>query len=75
VFAFGIAFSQKRIFYPCGGKAGKMPIIKEEERGIMESKVTEIAPDIYRLSTFHPKYKIQFNQFLIKDDEPFLMHT
>ena len=40
----------------------------------MNSKVTEIAPDVYRISTFHPA-GVQFNQFLIKDDEPFLMHT
>lgn len=41
----------------------------------MPSTVTEIAPDIYRLSTFHPEFGIQFNQFLLQDDEPFLMHT
>jgi flavorubredoxin len=41
----------------------------------MQSNVTEIAPDIYRISTFHPDYGIQLNQFLIKDAEPFLMHT
>jgi flavorubredoxin len=41
----------------------------------MQSNVTEIAPDIYRISTFHSDFGIQFNQFLIKDDEPFLMHT
>lgn len=41
----------------------------------MQSTVTEIAPEIYRISTFHPDYGIQFNQFLLKDDEPFLMHT
>jgi flavorubredoxin len=41
----------------------------------MQCKVTEIAPDTYRLSTFHPDFGIQFNQILIKDDEPFLMHT
>ena len=41
----------------------------------MQSKVTEIAPDVYRISTFHPDYGMQFNQFLVKDDEPFLMHT
>lgn len=41
----------------------------------MNSKVNEIAPDVYRISTFHPDYGIQFNQILIKDDEPFLMHT
>jgi flavorubredoxin len=41
----------------------------------MQCKVTEIAPDTYRLSTFHPDFGIQFNQILIKDNEPFLMHT
>lgn len=37
--------------------------------------VTEIAGEVYRISTFAPDYGIQFNQFLVKDDEPFLMHT
>jgi len=41
----------------------------------MDSTVSEIAPDVYRISTFNPDFGIQFNQFLIKDDEPFLMHT
>jgi flavorubredoxin len=41
----------------------------------MKSTVTEIAKDTYRISTFHPDFKIQFNQFLVVDDEPFLMHT
>lgn len=41
----------------------------------MSTMVTEIAADIFRLSTFAPDYGIQFNQFLVRDDEPFLMHT
>jgi flavorubredoxin len=41
----------------------------------MPSTVTEIAPDTFRISTFHPEFRIQFNQFVVKDDEPFLMHT
>ena len=41
----------------------------------MKSLVTEVGPDLYRISTFHPGYSIQINQFLLKDDEPFLMHT
>ena len=41
----------------------------------MSTVVTEIAPDVFRLSTFAPDYGIQFNQFLVRDDEPFLMHT
>ena len=41
----------------------------------MQSTVTEIAADVFRISTFHSDYGIQFNQFLIRDEEPFLMHT
>jgi flavorubredoxin len=41
----------------------------------MKSRVDEIAPDLYRVSTFHPGYAMQFNQFVIKDDEPVLIHT
>ena len=41
----------------------------------MDSTVTEIASGAYRISTFNPDFGIQFNQFLIKDEDPFLMHT
>ncbi|HYW73518.1 MAG TPA: hypothetical protein VE961_21025 [Pyrinomonadaceae bacterium] len=41
----------------------------------METNIDEIAPDVYRISTFVPDYHIEFNQFLIKDEQPFLMHT
>jgi flavorubredoxin len=41
----------------------------------MTTTVTEIASDVFRISTFAPDFGIQFNQFLVKDDEPFLMHT
>lgn len=37
--------------------------------------ITEIAPDIYRLSIFVPEIDLQFNQFLVADDEPLLFHT
>ena len=37
--------------------------------------VTEIAPDVYRISTYVPEINIQFNQFLVVDDEPLLFHT
>jgi hypothetical protein len=46
-----------------------------KERMAMQSRVTEIAKETYQISTFHPDYGIQFNQFLIKDDQPFLWHT
>jgi flavorubredoxin len=41
----------------------------------VKSTVTEVARGTYRISTFHPEFGIQVNQFLINDDEPFLMHT
>lgn len=37
--------------------------------------ITEIAPDVYRISTYIREIDLQFNQFLIKDDEPLLFHT
>jgi flavorubredoxin len=36
---------------------------------------TEIAPDVYRFSTYVPEGDLVFNQFLINDDEPVLFHT
>ena len=39
------------------------------------SSVTEIAPDVYRISTFIPEADLQFNQYLINDAEPVLFHT
>src|ERR1700683_4878924 len=37
--------------------------------------VTEIAPNIFRISVFAPAANLQFNHFLVKDDEPLLYHT
>lgn len=37
--------------------------------------VTEIAPDLYRISTYIPEIDLQFSQFLVKDEEPLLFHT
>lgn len=37
--------------------------------------ITEIAPDVYRFSLFIPEFDLQFNQFLVRDDEPLLFHT
>ena len=37
--------------------------------------VTELAPDLYQISTYIPEIDLQFHQFLIKDDEPLLFHT
>lgn len=42
------------------------------------AQVDEIAPDIYRISTWVPditEHGFTFNQFLLTGDEPFLFHT
>lgn len=45
----------------------------------METRITEIADRIYRLSTFVPDIAppagFTFNQFLIAGDEPLMFHT
>jgi flavorubredoxin len=38
-------------------------------------KTSEIAPNVYRFSIFVPEFNLQFNHFLIKDDEPLLFHA
>ena len=37
--------------------------------------IAEIAPDVFRLSLYMPEMNIQFNQFLVRDEEPLLFHT
>jgi flavorubredoxin len=39
------------------------------------TQITEIAPDIYRITTFIPEVNLQFSQFLVRDEEPLLFHT
>ena len=41
----------------------------------METSVADIAPDIYRLSTYIPEADFMFNQFLIDAEEPLIFHT
>ena len=44
----------------------------------MDTAVDEIAPGIFRLSTWIPgitEHGFTFNQFLLTGDEPFLFHT
>ena len=36
---------------------------------------TEIAPDLFRISTYVPEFDLQFNQFLLRDEQPLLFHT
>jgi flavorubredoxin len=37
--------------------------------------VTEIAPDVYRISVYAAWANLQFNHFLVKDDAPLLFHA
>ncbi len=37
--------------------------------------VSEIAPDLFRLSIHVPEFDLQFNHFLVRDEEPLLFHT
>lgn len=40
-----------------------------------QANVTEIGPDLYRLSVYVPDFDLQFNHFLVVDDEPLLYHA
>jgi flavorubredoxin len=37
--------------------------------------INEIAPDLFRLSIYVPAFDMQFNHFLVRDEEPLLFHA
>ena len=37
--------------------------------------ITEIAPDLFRLSIYVPDLNLQFNHFLVRDERPLLFHA
>jgi flavorubredoxin len=39
------------------------------------STINEIAPDLFRLSIYVPELDMQFNHFLVRDEEPLLFHA
>ena len=39
------------------------------------ANIDEIAPDVYRLSMYVKQFDLQFNHFLVRDEEPLLYHT
>jgi flavorubredoxin len=41
----------------------------------METRVDEIAANVYRISTYIPEADFMFNQFLLDGEEPLLFHT
>jgi flavorubredoxin len=41
----------------------------------MQTAIHEIAPDLFRLSLYVPDIDMQFNHFLVRDEEPLLFHA
>ncbi len=39
------------------------------------ARVDEIAPNLFRISVYAGAFDLQFNHFLVRDDEPLLFHT
>jgi flavorubredoxin len=39
------------------------------------TKIDEIAPDLFRLAVYVPELDMQFNHFLVRDEEPLLFHA
>jgi len=37
--------------------------------------IDEVAPDVFRISTYVPEANLQFGQFLVRDEEPLLFET
>lgn len=45
------------------------------QRQTTETQITEIGPDVFRLSVYADKFDLQFNHFLVRDEAPLLFHT
>jgi len=41
----------------------------------MKTAIHEISPELFRLSVYVPDFDMQFNHFLVRDEEPLLFHT
>ena len=41
----------------------------------MTPRIDEVATDLFRISLYVPQFDLQFNHFLIRDEEPLLFHT
>lgn len=42
---------------------------------MQSTSIHEIAPDLFRLSIYVPAFDMQFNHFLVRDEQPLLFHT
>ena len=41
----------------------------------MNATVHEIAPDVFRISSYVPDFDMEFNHFLVRDEQPLLYHA
>jgi len=41
----------------------------------MNAEIAEIAPDVHRISIYAPDFDLEFNHFLVRDDQPLLYHA
>jgi flavorubredoxin len=41
----------------------------------MTARIDEVATDLFRISLYVPQFDLQFNHFLIRDEQPLLFHT
>jgi flavorubredoxin len=41
----------------------------------MPARIDEIADDLFRICVYVPDFDLQFNHFLVRDEEPLLFHT
>jgi flavorubredoxin len=39
------------------------------------AQIDEIAPDTYRIAVYVPEFDLEFNHFLVRDEQPLLFHT
>jgi flavorubredoxin len=45
------------------------------KKGGIMAHISEVAPDVFRITTFIEPINLQFSQFLVRDEEPLLFHT
>lgn len=73
--------AKSRVWHPAAIRAKSIPTPsplsaarRTASMGLMTA-VHEIAPDVFRLCVYVPALDMQFNHFLVRDDEPLLFHA
>jgi flavorubredoxin len=49
--------------------------VNDRTGGVTVAHIDEIAADTFRISIYVPQFDLQFNHFLVRDEEPLLFHT